>query len=223
MTARTSKASKRTKANGKPEPITDAHLEQPMANDSAPALATTDKANGNRRPSVTYSEELGDIICAKLRDGETLNGICKAEGMPNESTVRLWAADPSHPFSPKYARAREVGYARLFDEMLEIADDATNDWVDRKMANGELERVVDHEHIKRSALRVDTRKWMLSKALPKVYGDRLEVDAKAGLMVVETPAAIKALLEALPDLGVLANGALPAIAAPAQSGDEEAS
>ena len=38
----------------------------------------------------------------------------------------------------------------------------------------------------RSRLRVDTRKWLLSKALPKIYGDRLEVDAKAGLVVVET-------------------------------------
>jgi hypothetical protein len=55
----------------------------------------------------------------------------------------------------------------------------------------------------RNRLRVDTRKWLLSKALPKIYGDRLQVDAKAGLVVVETPAAIKALLEALPDLGVL--------------------
>ena len=56
-------------------------------------------------------------------------------------------------------------------------------------------------------LRVDTRKWLLSKALPKIYGDRLEVDAKAGLVVVETPAAIKALLEALPELGVTGWGA----------------
>ena len=70
----------------------------------------------------------------------------------------------------------------------------------------------------RSRLRADTRKWLLSKALPKIYGDRLEVDAKDGLVVVETPAAIKALLEALPELGVLPlNGS--ARAAITSSGD----
>ena len=31
---------------------------------------------------------------------------------------------------------------------------------------------VDHDHIARARLRVDTRKWLLSKALPKVFGDR---------------------------------------------------
>jgi hypothetical protein len=31
------------------------------------------------------------------------------------------------------------------------------------------------EHIQRSRVRIDTRKWMLSKMLPKVYGDKTEV------------------------------------------------
>jgi hypothetical protein len=32
---------------------------------------------------------------------------------------------------------------------------------------------VDHDHIARSKLRVDTRKWLLAKCLPKIYGDRV--------------------------------------------------
>jgi hypothetical protein len=31
------------------------------------------------------------------------------------------------------------------------------------------------EHIQRSRVRIDTRKWLLSKMLPKVYGDKSEV------------------------------------------------
>ena len=73
----------------------------------------------------------------------------------------------------------------------------------RKMADDILDIADESGDPHRSRLRVDTRKWLLSKALPKIYGDRLEVDAKAGLVVVETPAAIKALLEALPELRVL--------------------
>ena len=96
--------------------------------------------------------------------------------------MRLWASEDT-PFATKYARARELGYQKMADDLVDIADEPGDP--------------------NRNRLRVDTRKWLLSKALPKIYGDRLEVDAKAGLVVVETPAAIKALLEALPDLGVL--------------------
>jgi hypothetical protein len=208
MTARTTKkpakaASKRTEPNDKSQPNKDAQPangsipEQPEANGSATALVTTDKANGYRRPPVPYSEEIGDIICDRLRDGETLNSICKSEGMPSESAVRLWASDDT-PFAAKYARARELGYQKMADDLVDIADEAGDP--------------------NRNRLRVDTRKWLLSKALPKIYGDKLEVDAKAGLLLVETPAAIKALLEALPDLGVLPlDGS--ATAALASSGD----
>jgi hypothetical protein len=30
---------------------------------------------------------------------------------------------------------------------------------------------------------VDTRKWMLSKVLPKIYGDRVEHEHKGGITV----------------------------------------
>ena len=32
------------------------------------------------------------------------------------------------------------------------------------------------EHVQRSKLRVDTRKWYLSKILPKKYGDKINVE-----------------------------------------------
>jgi hypothetical protein len=79
-------------------------------------------------------------------------------------------------------RARESGYHKMADELLEIADDASNDFMERKGKDGEAVMVVDHDHIARSRLRVDTRKWLLSKALPKVYGDKLEL---AGSMTMK--------------------------------------
>jgi hypothetical protein len=79
-------------------------------------------------------------------------------------------------------RAREVGYIKMGDELLEIADDASNDWLERQNKDGATFKVVDQENISRSRLRVDTRKWLLSKMLPKVFGDRLsaEVSGKDG-------------------------------------------
>jgi hypothetical protein len=72
-----------------------------------------------------------------------------------------------------YARAREVGYYKMADETIEIADDSSRDWKKTVDKNGNEITVVDHDHIARSRLRVDTRKWLLAKVLPKIYGDRV--------------------------------------------------
>lgn len=119
------------------------------------------------RPSK-FTQALADRICERLSAGETLRAVCRDEGMPHERTVRTWALH-HETFSPQYAQARETGYATLADEILELADDKTAD-------------------AKRSRLQVDTRKWLLSKALPKVYGDKLahEVGGVGGGPVVVT-------------------------------------
>jgi terminase small subunit-like protein len=62
----------------------------------------------------------------------------------------------------------------MADDLLDIVDDGTNDFVARER-DGERIMVVDHEHIQRSRLRADTRKWLLSKALPKIYGDKIDL------------------------------------------------
>ena len=102
------------------------------------------------RPSI-FTEELATRICERLAAGETLRAVCRDEGMPHESTVRSWARDPEHPISTQYTRAREIGYEGMADEIIEIADGSDGD----------------------ARLRVDTRKWLMSKALPKIYGDKL--------------------------------------------------
>ena len=71
----------------------------------------------------------------------------------------------------------------MADEMLEIADDGSNDWMLRKDGDKEF-YVLNGEHVQRSRLRLDTRKWLLSKALPKVYGDKLAVHSNAERPVV---------------------------------------
>jgi hypothetical protein len=125
------------------------------------------------RPTI-YTEEIGDIICARLADGESLNAICKDDEMPAESTVRSWAIVPEHPISAKYDRARELGYMKMADDLLEISDDGTNDWMVRAGQDAEgTAYSINGEHVSRSKLRVDTRKWLLSKALPKIYGDKI--------------------------------------------------
>lgn len=129
---------------------------------------------GGRRSK--YTPAIGRAICKMLAGGMTLNQICKRRVMPSERTVRTWAMDIHHPFSPMYIRARELGYFRMADEIVDISDDGTNDWVERENKDGSTYTAIDHEHVTRSRLRVDTRKWLLSKALPKIYGDKVTTE-----------------------------------------------
>ena len=71
-------------------------------------------------------------------------------------------------FAVRYARAMELRCERMAEEILEIADDSSNDWMERE---GLI--VPDHENVQRSRLRVDSRKWVLSKLMPRKYGDRV--------------------------------------------------
>jgi hypothetical protein len=123
------------------------------------------------RPSI-FSLELADRLCERLADGETLRAICRDEGMPDERTVRRWALDDLEGFAGHYARAREIGYQGMADDLTEIADAKDGDPA-------------------RDRLRVDTRKWLLSKALPKIYGDKQQIEHSGSLNFGEQLALIR--------------------------------
>jgi len=130
----------------------------------------------------TYTQEKADRVCTYLAEGMTLREACRQDNMPPESTVRLWALDDRQGFAAHYARAREIGYHKMADELMEISDDGSNDWMER---NGDETAgwQVNGEALGRSRLRVDTRKWMLSKTLPKIYGDKLDLNHSGNFTV----------------------------------------
>ncbi len=120
-----------------------------------------------------YGNEVRDTICNRIAEGQSLLQICRDEGMPTKKAVMKWLNDPKYAsFVHQYAKARELQAEHLFDEMLDIADDGSNDWHEIETKSGRLIDVIDHEAINRSRLRIDTRKWYLSKVLPKKFGER---------------------------------------------------
>lgn len=124
------------------------------------------------RPTI-FTNDIAREICARLAAGESLRSVCRDENMPAEATVREWVLDDREGFSAQYNRAREFQAYSMAEELLEISDDGSNDWMAKhgKEAEGYL---LNGEHVQRSRLRVDTRKWILSKMLPKVYGDKIQ-------------------------------------------------
>lgn len=133
------------------------------------------------RPSL-YTAEIATEICRRLADGESLNAICKDEGFPHESTVRAWALDDVEGFSTKYTRAREIQAHLYADSIMDIAD---NPEIGEKVtieADGS-EKIQRGDMIEHRRLRVDSRKWIVAKMLPKIYGDKLQTEHSGGITV----------------------------------------
>lgn len=128
------------------------------------------------RPS-NYSDKTAAIILEAIACGRSLRSICADEGMPGISTVMRWLA-ANEGFREQYARAREAQADALFDEILEIADDARNDWMARN-GDGDAAWQLNGEHVQRSRVRIDARKWMAGKLRPKKYGEKLELSGDA--------------------------------------------
>lgn len=127
-------------------------------------------AQGMARPSV-YNPETALEILDRIADGESLRAICRSDHMPARSTINQWVIDDVEGFSVRYARAREMQAHALAEDTLEISDDGSNDWMLRNDPNNPGYDI-NGEHLQRSRLRVDTRKWIAARILPKVYSDK---------------------------------------------------
>lgn len=151
--------------------------------DSKPAAEKPQRTTKTKKPAAKkmgrptdYTPEIADKICAELAQGKSMRTVCKMEGMPVMSTVFLWLR--KHPeFSEQYVQAKAEAADALVEEMLDIADDGTNDWMEIHDKEGEaVGWKINGEHVQRSRLRVDTRKWIAAKLKPKKYGERVDVD-----------------------------------------------
>jgi hypothetical protein len=129
------------------------------------------------RPSV-YTAELAERILDELMEGRLLIDICDEPGMPAPRTIRNWVKLDRQGFAARYDYARELGFQAMAEQMIAISDDGRNDWIVYYKKDGTPEVVFDHEHVSRSRLRVNTRRWTLTKMLPRLYGDRPEGPAK---------------------------------------------
>lgn len=111
------------------------------------------------RPSIK-SPELIKEICARISEGSSLASVCKHEDMPGISTAWRWLSEDSS-FQEEYARAIQARAMAHADRVLDVTE------------------AVMRGEIPADAARValDGMKWTASRLLPKVYGDRQQVEA----------------------------------------------
>lgn len=129
------------------------------------------------RPS-TFTEAIGDAICQRIADGQSVREICSDDDMPHMATFFRWLAKDEHKeLREQYVRAKEAQAEFMADEINHIADDGSNDWMERFDKEGNsIGWTLNGEHVQRSKLRIDSRKWLLSKMLPKKYGDKIQTE-----------------------------------------------
>lgn len=143
-------------------------------------MAEIDPETKIGRPTK-YTPELCEGICALMAEGRSLRSICIMDNMPAISTVMRWLTDADKAdFQEQYQRAYDQRALAIFEEMLDIADDGSNDWMERETRSGTI-TVLDHEHVQRSKLRLDARYWMLQRMAPKRFGDKMQIDSKVDI------------------------------------------
>jgi hypothetical protein len=139
---------------------------------------STDLLSSGKRKKPTrkgvgspYSPEVIDEFLARLVEGGSIGSVCRDPEMPSTQAVAYWLQH-NPVFREKYEAARVVQADILFDNLLDIADDSAEDWT----TNEDGEKRLNGEAVARSRLRIDARKWILSKLIPKKYGDKIEVN-----------------------------------------------
>lgn len=122
---------------------------------------------------MVYTEserkEIFDNICQEIAGGKSARSAIKESPIATD-TFYDWLNN-SEERAKRYARACEERADRIFDEMLEIADNTGKDMI--TLPSGK--EVVNYEVVARDKIRLDTRKWALSKLQPKKYGDKLDL------------------------------------------------
>lgn len=116
------------------------------------------------------NEEKFDYIILEIERGNSLRQSIK--GLSISTATFYQMLDDDDLKKKRYARACEERAEAMFDEIIEISDNANADLTIGEKGN----LIIDGEAVQRSRLKIDARKWALSKMFPKKYGDKIDVD-----------------------------------------------
>lgn len=107
-------------------------------------------------------------------NGHSASASCRYTGVPLPTFLDWVADDPK--LTDRYEKAHRAMVEMMADEIKDIADDGTNDYMEQLDKDDVcVGYKLNGEHVQRSRLRVDSRKWLLSKIAQKKYGDKMHL------------------------------------------------
>lgn len=105
---------------------------------------------------TSYSEEMAQRICTAVASSQHgLRKTLEENGLPPLTTVQSWLREHAF-FQSAYAQAKREQIEAMAEDIVDLSNDDTLEPNDKR-------------------IRIDTRKWLLSKLIPKTYGDKLDV------------------------------------------------
>lgn len=135
-----------------------------------PAKRNKVRAKPNYPDNPPVSDAQFIAIIADLAAGEPGYKCIPAHGVSSRSFWGALNADPER--EKQYAHAKTAGLERLAEEIAEYSDVCRIGQKTTTKADGSVETVTA-DMVDRARLQVDSRKWLLSKLLPKRYGDKV--------------------------------------------------
>lgn len=114
---------------------------------------------------ILRNAENARIICDKIVQGIALKQIARDFGAAHASTIHMWIAQDA-AFAEQYRLAKQAQADVFAEECIEIADDGSNDWLER-----EGKQQPNYELAMRSKLRVETRMKLMRFNAPKRFGN----------------------------------------------------
>jgi len=133
---------------------------------------------------ILSTSELG--VANILRDNpDTMPTLAVFWGWLDEKDKEGNPTEEAYGFQESYTRAKRLQAEYMASLILDIADDSRNDYMEKQTKDGSY-KAVDQEHIQRTRLRVDTRKWLMAKLHPKQYADSVKIGGSEELPPVRS-------------------------------------
>ena len=147
-------------------------------------------AKFNEKQKADALDEIFDRI-GKGESTVSIMGVNRLPHLPNRQTFTNWLDNSEIEGTgllDRYARANQLRQDVLLQEIFDISDDTKEDfYIDETTGK----RLTNHEAIQRSRLRVDTRKWALSKMNPTKFGDKVDLTTNGKEVNATPPIVIK--------------------------------
>lgn len=117
---------------------------------------------------MAFSQERFELIIERIEEGESLRSILKDIHI-SQRTFFEWV-DSDKELEKQYARAIEIRAETKFESI-------ESDYMEEPQRDPESGRI-DSAWVALQRLKIDAKKWELSKLMPKKYGDRMELENK---------------------------------------------
>jgi len=148
----------------------------PKSKDSSASSPDDEQGKNKGGRPTDYTTDLADAICERLAIGESMRSVARDESMPAMTTLFRWLRE-KEGFKQQYEIAKIESADAMSEDCIDIADNIDGQPVMADgiplVVEGEMVKVIDSVSVQHAKLKVDTRKWLMSKMKPKKYGDKI--------------------------------------------------